>query len=135
MQTVLKNDLNLFPYKITKAHLLSQVTKIKRLQRAKLLLENLKDDTQLPVLQTVEKLFTVQAVHNPQNDQIYAVNKCDIPLTDRLVFRRQKSASVMVWAGVTSTGEKTPLIFVEEGMKVNQHVYLDFLKKQVGSLD
>ena len=75
MQTVLKNDLNLSPYKITKAQLLSQATKTKRLQRAKLLLENLRNGTQPPALWTDEKLFTVQAVHNPQNPRIYAVNK------------------------------------------------------------
>ena len=46
MLAALKNDLNLSPYKITKAHLLSQATKTKRLKRAKLLLENLTDGTQ-----------------------------------------------------------------------------------------
>ena len=45
MHAVLKNDLNLFSYKITKAQLLSQATKTKWLQRAKLLLENLRDGT------------------------------------------------------------------------------------------
>ena len=96
MQTVLKNDLSLSLYKITKAQLLSQVTKTKRLQRAKLLLENLRDGSQPPVLWTDEKLFTVQAVHIPQNDRIYAVNRSDIPWNNRLTFRRQKPASVMV---------------------------------------
>ena len=37
----------------------------------------------------------------------------------------------MVWTGVTSTGEKTPLIFIEEGVKVNQHVYLALLKNKL----
>ena len=59
MQTVFKNDLNLSPYKITEAQLLSQATKTKRLQRVKFLLENLRDSTQPSVLWTVEKLFTV----------------------------------------------------------------------------
>ena len=98
---------------------------------------NLRDGTQTSSgesgdgLWTHEKLFTIQAVRNPQNDGIYAVNKSDIPLNDRLIFRRQRPASVMVWAGVTSTGEKTPLIFIEEGVKVNQHVYLDLLKNKL----
>ena len=39
----------------------------------------------------------------------------------------------MVWTGVTNTGEKTPLIFIEEGVKVNQHVYLDLLKNKLVS--
>ena len=37
----------------------------------------------------------------------------------------------MVWAGVTSTGLKTPLIFIEDGVKINQHVYLKMLKDKV----
>ena len=55
MQTVLKNDLNLSPYKITKTQLLSQTTKTKRLQRAKRILENLRDGMKSPVLWTDEK--------------------------------------------------------------------------------
>ena len=131
MHNIIKNDLKLFPYKKTKAQLLSEAAKTKRLQRAKLLLEKLRDGTQPPVLWTDEKLFTIQAVHNHQNDRIYAANKQDIPLNDRLMFQRQKPASVMVWAGVTSTGEKTPLFFIEEGVKVNQHVYLELLKEKL----
>ena len=64
LQTVLKNDLNLSPYKIAKAQLLSQATKTKRRQRAKLFLENLRDGMQPSVLRTDEKLFTLQAIHN-----------------------------------------------------------------------
>ena len=41
------------------------------------------------------------------------------------------SFSVMVWAGITSTWEKTPLIFMKEGIKVNQHVCLDLLKNKL----
>ena len=29
----------------------------------------------------------------------------------------------MVWEGVTSCGQKTPIIFISERVKVNQHVY------------
>ena len=38
-------------------------------------------------------------------------------------------ASVLVWAGVMSTGEKTTLLFIEEGVGINQHVYLNLLKE------
>ena len=83
------------------------------------------------MLWTDEKLLTVQVTHNHQNGQIYAANKEDIPLNERIAHKRHKTATVMVWAGVTSTGEKTPLIFIEEGVKINQHVYLNILKKQL----
>ena len=127
MQTVLKNDLNLSPYKITKAQLLSQATKTKRLQRAKLFLEarNSRFCEQMRSY-SLSRQFTIL-----KNNRNYAVNKSDIPLNDRLMIRRQKPASVMVCAGVTSTGEKTPLIFIEEGVKLNQHVYLDLLKNKL----
>ena len=76
---------------------------------------------------SLSRQFTI----NPQNGRIYAVNKSDIPLNGRLMFRGQKSASVMVWAGVTSTGEKTPLILIEEAVKVNQHVYLNLSRNKL----
>ena len=34
----------------------------------------------------------------------------------------------MVWARVTSTGVKPFLIFIEDGVKINQHIYLNVLK-------
>ena len=131
MRRLLKNDLQLKAYKITKRQLLSAATKKKRLERAKLLLNGLLDDTQPTILWTDEKLFTIQMIHNPQNDRIWTKNKESVPVELRTFFRRQKPASVMVWAGVTLNDLKTPLIFVKDGVKVNQHVYLDMLKNRV----
>ena len=37
----------------------------------------------------------------------------------------------MVWAGVTSTGLKTPLIFIEADVKINQHAFLKMIKSKV----
>ena len=37
----------------------------------------------------------------------------------------------MVWASVTTCGLKTPLFFIEQGVKVNQNVYLTILKDLV----
>ena len=39
--------------------------------------------------------------------------------------------SVVVLGGVTSTGEKTPLIFIDERLKISQHAYLNMLKEQL----
>ena len=91
----------------------------------------LRSGLKLPILFTDEKLFTIQSVHNSQNDRILAKNKKDIALEDRAVFRRQKPQSVMVWAGVITDERKTPLIFIEEGVKVNKDVYLALLKDEV----
>ena len=70
MQTILQVDLKLTAFKKSKAQLLSQTTKTKRLSRAKLLLDKLNDGNQPPVLWTDEELFTVQTLHNNQNNQI-----------------------------------------------------------------
>ena len=37
----------------------------------------------------------------------------------------------MVWAGITVTGLKTPLIFIDAGVKIDQNVYLNILKNDV----
>ena len=37
----------------------------------------------------------------------------------------------MILDGVTESGLKTPLIFIEEGVKINQHIYLHMLKETV----
>ena len=37
----------------------------------------------------------------------------------------------MVWAGVMSTGLKNPLIFIEAGVKINQHAYPKVLQGKV----
>ena len=86
MQTVLKIDLNLSPFNKSKAQVLSQNVKAKRLSRTKLLFEKLKDGRQPPVLRLAEKLFTVQALHNHKHDRINAVNKEDIPLNGRIAY-------------------------------------------------
>ena len=85
---------------------LSQTVKANKLSRSKFLLEDLKDDRQPPVLLTDKKLSTVKAIHNRKNDRIYAVNKENIQLNGRIANKRQKPVSVMVWAGVASTGEE-----------------------------
>ena len=83
IQNVLKKNLKCHPYKKVKRQVLSRPTREKRLQRARLLLKLLKDCTQ-PVLWTDEKLFTVQAIQNPQNDQVWSQNIGKIPAEKRI---------------------------------------------------
>ena len=97
----------------------------------KVLVKKLVDGTQPQVLWTDEKLFTVQAVHNHQNDRIWLPDINMVPVERCSSFRRQKPASIMVWAGATSKGLKTPFIFIEEGVKINQTVYRRMLEEKV----
>ena len=106
MQTVLKIDVNLSPFKKSKAQVLSQTVKAKRFCLAKLLLK--KTQGWQAASSAVDRLNVIhsQAIRNHQNDRIYAVYKEGIPLNEQIAYKHQKQASVMVWAGVCSTGEK-----------------------------
>ena len=112
---MLKIDLDLSPFKKSKAQVLSQTVNAKFLSRAKILFEKLKDGRQPPVLWTDKKLLAVQVMHNHQNDRIYAVSKEDIPLNERIAYKHQKPASILVWADVASTGKILPSSSLKRG--------------------
>ena len=78
-----------------------------------------------------DKMFTVEAVTNKQNDTVYAHSSKELSVNARSHLKRQKPASVMVWAAVASDGSKSPLIVIEEGVKVNSQVYLNMLQEKV----
>lgn len=78
--------------------------------------------TLLKTLFTDEKIFTVEQALNKQNDRILSSS---LPTeSDRGVPRSAHPSSVMVWAGI-SAEHKSPLIFVDPGVKVNQHYYVE----------
>ena len=65
-----------------------------------------------------EKIFTIEAVHNHHNDRIWATESPG----SAIVARSQHPVSVMVWGGICES-VKTPLVFVEQGVKINKDVY------------
>ena len=69
----------------------------------------------------------MKAVTNSQNDRFLAKSIASIPPGARIAFRRMKPASMMVWAAVSSNGKKSPLVFLEKGVKVNSEVYVKIL--------
>ena len=135
MRRLLKNDLQLKAYKITKRQLLSAATKKNRLKRAKLLLNRLLDDTQPTILWTDEKLFTIQAIHNPQNDRIWMKNKESVPVELQTSQNTTKQkAKTRIGDGVGRSyveWSENSVNFCRRWLKVNQHVYLDMLKNRV----
>ncbi|UYV84189.1 hypothetical protein LAZ67_X001476 [Cordylochernes scorpioides] len=65
---------------------------------------------------TDEKLFTFEQVHNHQNDRSWHAEAPDMSV---LVEHRQNTQSVMAWAGICVSC-KTPLIFMDQGVRINQ---------------
>ena len=125
IRNIVKKDLKMLSLKmITRQHL-TELQKEKRLARAKILLQKLKAGTDTSeILFSDEKLFTVEAICNRQNDRVLAKSSADIPDSARSVFRRQKPSSVMVWAAISKTW-KSPLIFVPQGVKINTNAYIE----------
>ncbi len=124
---ILTNELKKKPYKMREAHLLTDAMKTMRLERCNILQARFSRGRHRSILFSDEKLFTIEQSHNNQNDRIWT---SESPLESGIVSRSQKPKSVMVWAGITHNG-KSPLIFIDEGIKVNQGVYRSMLEEQV----
>ena len=130
MRRLVCNDLRMKAYKMKKRQLLTAKNKSKRLERCKAMLSRFTNGRHKQILFSDEKLFTVQQVLNKQNHRILATDKSTLPESTFRVSRTQKPASVMVWAGVTATG-RTPLIFIPQGVKINQSVYRESILENV----
>lgn len=132
VRKVLKDDLQLLPFKLQAGHHLNDKAKATRLQRAKWLQQRFSaENKHRAILFSDEKLFTVERQFNKQNDRIWSPSASTIDPAQRIISRSQHPASIMVWAGICATG-KTPLVFVTPGAKVNAaHYQKEVLEKVV----
>jgi len=81
---------------------------------------------------TDEKLFTVAAPSNTQNDRVYVpdgVRKKNIAPSRLLRCRPTFSSSLMVSVGVSAVG-RTDLHFIDAGVKINGQYYREVLLMQ-----
>lgn len=81
---------------------------------------------------TDEKLFTVNAPVNLQNDRVYVgvpIRKKQVPANRLLRTRSSFSKSVMISVGISSLG-CTQVIFIDPGVKINGAYYRDVLLGQ-----
>uniref|UniRef100_A0A1I7T5D4 Paired domain-containing protein n=1 Tax=Caenorhabditis tropicalis TaxID=1561998 RepID=A0A1I7T5D4_9PELO len=122
MQIIVKKKLNMIPYRFQKGAFLTEKNKALRVQKAKKLLLDTRSGSHLTTLFTDEKLFTVEANKNGQNNRIIAKDYFSACQNGKFLNKTSHPASVMVFAGICANG-KTPLIFVEPGAKVNQTYY------------
>lgn len=131
----LRDDLGLKALKKTKRHMLTAKQKKARVQKCRSLLRRHAGESWKSILFTDEKIFTVEASLNRQNDRVYARSVADIPSTKRRVIRSHHPGSVMVWCGVSWEG-KADLHFVKQGVKVSAKNYLsDVLQPLVEPLN
>ena len=97
MRTTIKTDLQLSPYKLRKHQALTTLQKQKRLDRAKILVRELKTGmAAAKIIFSNEKVFTVETKFNSQNNRVLTKCPQDIPDFLRTVYHCQKPSSVMV---------------------------------------
>ena len=129
IRCIIKNDLKLKCLKRSRAHELSEANKITRLVRARQLLRLYPAHLVNFIWFTDEKIFTVTAPTNTQDDRLYtkaATSKKHLSSARLLRTRSNFSKSVMVSVGVSVLGS-TSLHFVAPGVKVNGEYYRDVL--------
>ena len=129
VNNIVKRDLRLKCLKKRKAHELTEANMQARLDRSQSLLRRYPAAMVNFIWFTDEKLFTVAAPSNSQNDRLYAAagtRKKDIAGARLLRTRPNFSKSVMVSVGVSALG-RTAIHFVEPGVKVNGQYYRDVL--------
>ena len=117
VRLIAKNELGLKAFKLQKGQLLTDQNKKVRVQRSRALLQRVAGHE---IVFSDEKIFTIEAYHNHQNDRIWAHKSL---LSEKIVSHSQHPQSVMVWAGICASG-KTPLVFVDPGVKINKNYYL-----------
>jgi len=120
MRRILADDLNMKPYKKCRRHGLTIKNKQARKQRCK---ELLRWHAESNIVFSDEKLFLLQPSLNSQNDRVYAVSIADIPEDKKTIECFQNVPKLMVW-GAILVGQKFPLVFVKEGVKINARIYV-----------
>ncbi|CAO4377463.1 unnamed protein product [Caenorhabditis nigoni] len=124
MTNIVKSKLKQKSYRVTRAAILSEANKQKRLQKAKMLLAGTRDGEYLVTVFSDEKLFTVEAEFNPQNHRVLAHDIQDASDKGKTIHRTSHPASVMVFGAICSNG-KCPLVSVDKGVKINKEYYVE----------
>jgi inhibitor of nuclear factor kappa-B kinase subunit alpha len=129
---IVQHELNLKCLKKKRAQELTEPNKLTRLVRARQLLRDYPQSKVHFIWFTDEKLFTVTAPKNAQNDRLYVPagrKKKEVNAERLLQTRSTFTKSVMVSVGVSSLGS-TDLIFIDPGVKINGAYYRDVLLTQ-----
>uniref|UniRef100_A0A914EPI5 Transposase n=1 Tax=Acrobeloides nanus TaxID=290746 RepID=A0A914EPI5_9BILA len=130
VRRIVKEDMKSKSYKKQEAHFLDEDMMKVRKQRCQTLLRRFQNDSHRSIVFSDEKMFTIEEKFNKQNNRIIARNIEEANQRGRIVKRRAFSKSVMVWAAITSDG-KSPLVFVEPGVKVKSQYYREQILDRV----
>lgn len=106
---------------------MSEKQKKSRQVRSKKILSWMKHHPTTIKIFSDEKIFTINQAYNRQNDRVL-IDKGDTPPP---VYQYNRPKAVTVLGVVASNGMKCPLIFVDQGVKLNAKHYIKLLKTHV----
>jgi hypothetical protein len=100
-------------------------------QRGRRILNWLKSNPGIVIIFSDEKLFYVDAAHNPRNDKYLSSETVEC-ISENVKFTKKSKnpAHVMVLGLVGSDGQVCPPILIPQGIKVNTQAYLELLQKK-----
>ncbi|EYC04911.1 hypothetical protein Y032_0085g1858 [Ancylostoma ceylanicum] len=122
MRKIVREKLNLYPYRLQKAHALTDVMRKNRKKLCKQLLKRFAQSRFRTIVFTDEKLFTVDQVANAQNDRVLCRSITRANRKGRIVAKTAHPQCLMVWGDITSNG-RTSLVFMNGGVKICRNVY------------
>lgn len=127
---ICKSELGCKSLKLQKGqHMTDKVAEVRK-KRCQALRRRHGANRHRKILFSDEKFFNIEQAHNIQNDRVLVPSSSVANRRGRSISRTQKPAGLMVWAGVSTTG-KTPLVFVQKGVKINADNYLQDILQAV----
>lgn len=100
------------------------------MERAKELLRRAESGELPNLVFSDESPFTIEQYVNKQNDRVYLPKRSVENLHLRMATRKQAAPMVMVWAAITTDG-RTPLVFLDRGIRINATVYRETVLEAV----
>ena len=125
VRKIVKEDLRYKSYGLRKGQFMSEATKLRRLEKAKKLLNRLKKPPtpNILIFFSDEKNFQQDQVVNSRNNRWL----CDDPEEVPIVMKTKFPATVMVLGVVSNEGDVMPPHVFPHGLRVNTEAYLDVM--------
>ena len=124
-----KEDIHLKSYALRRGQFMSQATKERRFEKAKLLLNRLKrvKNKNPLIFFSDEKNFSQDQKVNRRNNRWLATNITEVPI----VMATKFPTTTMVLGVVSNEGDVMPPHFFAKGLKINTEEYLKVMKEVV----
>jgi hypothetical protein len=129
---ICKKDLKVKSRARIKKQLINQSSKEKRLERSKILLNELKRESKGIIFFTDEKNFDLYSVSNSRLDRYLASGSAkDVPEHIRFKFRTKHPQSIMMFGLVATDSKVMPPFFWPKGARINADAYIKLLRTVV----